>query len=82
MPNTPSQGPLGTRLEKAFREVTGARTGRGARAWIARLARLDPRSVSRMLSREIPADRIEATLDAIELGRMQAREQGGATDGA
>ena len=68
-------GKLVKRLEDAFRRTTGAPTARGARAWIARLARLDPRSVSRMLAGEIPADRIEATLDAIKAGREALRRE-------
>lgn len=66
---------LGQRLEEAFRRTTGATTAHGARAWVARLARLDPRSVSRMLAGEIPAARIEATLDAIEAGRQAFRRE-------
>lgn len=78
MPTDPRPERLADRLERAFQEATGATTSRGARAWIARLARLDPRSVSRMLAGELPADRIEATLDAIEVGRLaRAREKGG-----
>lgn len=63
------------RLEEAFRRVTGAKTPRGARAWIAGLARLDRRSVARMLAGEIPPDRILATLDAIEAGRAALRRE-------
>jgi len=70
------------RLEQAFRATTGATTSRGARAWIARLARLDPTSVSRMLRGELPPDRIEATLDAIDAGRRAVQERVGGHHGA
>ena len=70
-------GDLTQRLEEAYRRTTGAATPRGARAWVARLARLDKRSVSRMLGGQIPADRIEATLDAIEAGRRGPHQDEG-----
>ena len=66
---------LARRLEDAFIRVTGSSSPRGARAWIAQLARLDKRSVSRMLAGEIPADRIESTLDAIAAGREAFRRE-------
>lgn len=69
------EGPLADRIERAYIETTGSRTGWGARAWIARLARLDSRSVSRMLAGELPPDRIEATLDALAEGRRAAERE-------
>jgi hypothetical protein len=63
---------LARRVERAYMRATGKAVPRGARAWIGRLARLDPRSVSRMLAGDLPPDRIEAILDAIEEGRRAA----------
>lgn len=70
---TQRRADLARRVEQVFMEMTGAETPRGARAWIADLARITPVSVSRILAGDQPADRIEAALDAIEAGRRFAR---------
>jgi hypothetical protein len=64
---------LSRRIDRAYREATGATHKRGAGKWIAQLARLHPMTVSRILGGAQPPDRIEAVLDAIEHGRRLAR---------
>jgi hypothetical protein len=59
---------LAERVEQAFMSTTGETSRRGARTWISRLARLHPRSVSRILAGDLPSDRIEAVLDALDAG--------------
>lgn len=76
MTTTPIDSPLARRVERAYMETTGSRTPRGARAWVGRLARIHPVSVSRMLGGDLPADRIEAVLDALETGRRGERAAG------
>lgn len=68
---------LAARIDAAFREATGARHKRGAGQWIAKLARLHPMTVSRILAGAQRADRIEAVLDGIEHGRQLGQKKGG-----
>jgi len=72
--NRPPQD-LANRIERTYREVTGATHRRGAGKWIATLARIHPMTVSRILAGAQPADRIEATLDAIDVGRALGSRQ-------
>lgn len=73
------RGNLAARIDRVFREATGATHRRGAGKWIAQLARIHPQSVSRIIAGSQPSDRIEAVLDAIELGRRlgRPRKRGG-----
>jgi hypothetical protein len=63
---------LTRRVEEEYRLVTGSATARGSRAWIARLGRLTPRTVSRILKGDLPPARIESVLDALAIGRQTA----------
>ncbi len=67
---------LAARIDAVFREATGAKHKRGAVKWIAKLARLHPMTVSRILAGSQQAERIEAVLDAIELGRRLGQKKG------
>jgi len=62
---------LAARIEAVYRHATGAAHRRGANKWIAGLARMHPLSVSRVLAGRQSADRLEAILDAIEVGRQR-----------
>ena len=66
---------LADRIERLYREATGATHQRGAMKWIATLGRIHPQSISRIVSGAQPADRIEALLDAVDLGRRLGRKQ-------
>jgi hypothetical protein len=58
---------LGARIERAYMKTTGAPDPRGARAWFARTARVQPRAVSRWLSGERAFDGpAAALLDLLE----------------
>ena len=61
---------LAARIDAIYREATGAEHQRGWNQWFAGLARVHPLTVSRAISGDRPPDRIEAILDAIELGRQ------------
>lgn len=60
---------LRRRLEATYMRLEGASSGHGAQTWLARLARLDPRTVRRALAGDIPPDRVEAALDLIDAGQ-------------
>lgn len=65
---------LRERVENLYREATGASSGHGAYAWIANVGRVSTVSVSRMLSGDQPADRLESILAAVEVGHQLGRD--------
>src|SRR5688500_8090271 len=64
---------LREQIDSLYLEATGATSRYGANEWVARLARVHPTSISRVLSGAQDADRIEAILAAIEVGRALGR---------
>jgi len=56
-------------------DATGRRTGHGAQAWVAKLMKVDPGSVNRMLRGALPPGRLEAALGLIDAGRRLAAQE-------